>query len=273
MRLGTYELAANVSLLFTEHDYADRFAAARAAGFTAVETWWPFPTADPDRAEVDALLGALDRADVRLVGLNFFGGDMAGGERGVLSHPHRRGEFRASLEVIRTVAERTGCAVFNALYGQRLVGVDAELQDRCARENLVEAISALPETATVVLEPLTVGENGTYPLTTGDSVAAVIDEVRAWTTRSNLGLLFDTYHLTNNGEDLLACVDNHVERIRHVQLADSPGRGEPGTGTIDFRAVLTALAERGYSGVVAAEYRPRAGTEAGLGWITALTGS
>ncbi|HEX5402757.1 MAG TPA: hydroxypyruvate isomerase, partial [Pseudonocardiaceae bacterium] len=100
MHVGDYELAANLSLLFTEHDYLDRFAAARAAGFTAVESWWPFPTAAPGAADTDALCRAVDAAGVRLVGLNFFAGDMAAGQRGVLSDPARRGEFQQSLSVI-----------------------------------------------------------------------------------------------------------------------------------------------------------------------------
>src|SRR4051794_12880607 len=90
---------ANVSLLFAELPYYERFAAARAAGFTRVETWWPFPTAFPEPAEVEAFLAALAGADLRLAGLNFYGGDLAAGERGVLSHPDRVEEFRASIAV------------------------------------------------------------------------------------------------------------------------------------------------------------------------------
>lgn len=256
-----FELAANVSLLFAEHEYADRFAAAKVAGFTAVESWWPFPTAAPSTADVDALCQAVDAAGVRLVGLNFFAGDMAGGERGVLSDPDRRAEFEASLAVVGTVHERTGCPVFNALYGQRKAGVAPAAQDECARNNLLAATEALPPSATIVLEALTIGENGDYPLTTCAQVADVLAAVGP-----TVALLFDTYHLTSNGEDLLACIDTYGSRIGHVQLADSPGRHEPGTGAIDFTAVLGALSAQGYAGVVAAEYRPTAGTVDGLGW-------
>src|SRR4051812_9031004 len=117
MRVGPYELAANLSLLFTEVPFLERFAAARAAGFASVECWWPFRTADPGPAEVDGLLGAIDRAGVRLVGLNLFGGDLAAGERGIISHPERTAQLRASLAVAARVAGATGCGVFNALYG------------------------------------------------------------------------------------------------------------------------------------------------------------
>jgi hydroxypyruvate isomerase len=262
MRVGDYELAANLSLLFTEHDYLDRFAAARAAGFTAVESWWPFPTAAPDAAETDALCRAVDAAGVRLVGLNFFAGDMAAGQRGVLSDPGRRGEFQQSLSVIATVHERTGCPVFNALYGTRLPDVSRHEQDACALDNLRAAVAVLPASATVVLEALTIGENGDYPLTTCAEALAVADAVGP-----RVALLFDTYHLTNNGEDLLARIGTYGDRIGHVQFADSPGRHEPGTGSVDFAAVLAALSTAGYGGLVAAEYRPEGGTVDGLGWV------
>jgi hydroxypyruvate isomerase len=265
MDVGGYELAANLSLLFTEHEYLDRFAAARAAGFTAVESWWPFPTASPSAAEVGALCRAADDAGVRLAGLNFFAGDMAGGERGVLSVPARHAEFEASLAVVAAVHDRTGCPVFNALYGQRQAAVDPAEQDECARLNLAAAIDALPPSATIVLEALTVGENGDYPLRTCADVAKVLDDVSG-----RVRLLFDTYHLTNNGDDLLACVDAYGARIGHVQFADSPGRHEPGSGSIDFGGVLGALSGSGYEGLVAAEYRPGGGTVDGLGWVDSL---
>lgn len=262
MEVGGYEVAANVSLLFGEHDYLDRFAAARAAGFTAVESWWPFPTAAPEADEVDALLRAVDEAGVRLVGLNFFAGDLPGGERGVLSDPMRRDEFLASLTVIGRVHDRTGCPVFNALYGQRRPGLAEADQHECARQNLTDAVTALPDTATVVLEALTVGENGDYPLTTCAEVVEVLDAVGP-----RVALLFDTYHLTNNGEDLLARIEEHGPRIGHVQLADSPGRHEPGTGVIDFPTVFAALRANGYRGLLAGEYRPLGDTVAGLTWL------
>jgi hydroxypyruvate isomerase len=265
MHVGDYELAANLSLLFTEHEYLDRFAAARAAGFTAVESWWPFHTAAPTAAETDALCRAADAAGVRLMGLNFYAGDMAAGERGVLSDPARRAEFQQSLSVIGTVHERTGCPVFNALYGTRGSDVSRQEQDACALDNLRAATAVLPPSATVVLEPLTVGENGDYPLTTCAEAIAVADAAG-----SGVGLLLDTYHLTNNGEDLLDCVRTYGARISHVQFADSPGRHEPGTGSVDFAAVLAALLAAGYGGLVAAEYRPAGDTVDGLGWTRAL---
>ncbi|HEX5404736.1 MAG TPA: TIM barrel protein, partial [Pseudonocardiaceae bacterium] len=156
-----------------------------------------------------------------------------------------------------------GCPVFNALYGTRLPDVASQEQDACALDNLRAAVAVLPSSATVVLEALTIGENGDYPLTTCASVAAVADAVGP-----RIGLLFDTYHLTNNGEDLIECARTYGDRIAHVQFADSPGRHEPGTGSIDFGAVVAALTTADYRGWVAAEYRPAGDTVDGLGWVT-----
>lgn len=195
--------------------------------------------------------------------MNLYAGDIDAGERGVLSHRDRTDEFAAGIEVAAQIASRTGCAVLNALYGQEGPAFDPAL----ALVNLRAAADRLlPYGATVLLEPLTDGENGAYPLRTAADALRVLDEA----DRPNLKLLLDTYHLTNNGEDLLKLIEDHADRIGHVQLADSPGRHEPGTGHIDFRAVLGALDAAGYTGGIAAEYRPAGDTTTGLGWRSGL---
>lgn len=259
-------LVANVSLLFTEVPYLQRFAAARAAGFTAVETWWPFPTAFPRPAELAAFGAAIETAGVRLTGLNLYGGDLDAGERGVLSHPDRAEQFRSSLALAGQLAARTGCRLFNVLYGQHRPGYSAAAQRQTALDNLRAAKAELGRHGgTALLEPLTVGENGEYPLTTCADVAAIAAAARGGP--GTLGLLLDTYHLANNGEDLPAAIDRYGDLIAHVQFADTPGRHEPGTGRIDFGAVLAALQRRGYRGRIAAEYRPLGRTADGLGWV------
>jgi hydroxypyruvate isomerase len=271
MHLGPYRLAANVSLLFAEADFLHRFELARAAGFTAAECWWPFATAAPARSELDAFLSAVDRSGLDLVAVNFFAGDMAAGERGVLSHPGRQPEFLDSLAVISSIADETGCRMFNAVYGQRVEGVGPARQDAVAMENLAVAQAELaPQAATILLEALTVGENGDYPLTSCAQVADVIAVGAVGPSSVDLKILFDAYHLTNNGENLPESIRRFAGQIGHVQLADSPGRGSPGTGTIDFPGVIECLSETGYSGVIAAEYRPAGATADGLGWIADL---
>jgi hydroxypyruvate isomerase len=271
MYLGPYRLAANVSLLFTEVDFLQRFELAQSAGFTAVECWWPFATAAPPRSEIDSFLSAVDRSGLELVGVNFFAGNMAAGERGVLSHPDRRPEFLDSLAVISTIADETGCRTFNSLYGQRINGVSGADQDAVAMQNLATAQAELaPRDVTIVLEALTAGENGDYPLTSCAHIAEIIKDGSVGSSPVGLKILFDTYHLTNNGEDLPESIRRFAGQIGHVQLADSPGRGEPGTGAINFPSVIKGLEAAGYSGAIAAEYRPVGATADGLGWVDEL---
>ncbi|MFD7022298.1 hydroxypyruvate isomerase family protein [Promicromonospora sukumoe] len=255
--------AANVSLLFGEVPLPERFARARAAGFEAVECWWPFDTPDPAGPQVAAFVSALDAADVRLTGINLFAGDMPAGERGIVSHPGRTEELAANLAVVRTLVEATGCERVNALYGQRLPGVPAAVQDETATRNLRRAVDVLGDAgATVLVEPLTDGENGDYPVRTLEDALAVVDRVG-----EGAAVLFDVYHLHNNGADVVADIAHVAGAVGHVQVADSPGRGEPGSGTIDFEAFFRALDATGYAGWVGCEYRPTTGTEQTLTWL------
>ncbi|HEV3495876.1 MAG TPA: TIM barrel protein, partial [Actinomycetes bacterium] len=129
----------NCSILFTELPLLERPAAARTAGFGAVELWWPFPRAVPSDAEVEALVRSVTDAGVRLVGLNFFAGDLAVGDRGLVSWPGRAAEFRDNLEATVGIGERLGCRAFNALYGNRVEGADPAAQDELATEHLAMA--------------------------------------------------------------------------------------------------------------------------------------
>ncbi|MGW4487661.1 hydroxypyruvate isomerase family protein [Amycolatopsis sp. NPDC004368] len=261
-------LVANVSLLFAEVPYLQRFSRAAAAGFTAVETWWPWPVAVPTAGEVDVFVSAISDAGVTLTGLNLFAGDMPGGERGIVSNPLRREEFAANLDVVVAIAERTGCPAFNALYGQRADGGDPAEEDAVARDQLATATRRLGAVGgTVLVEPLGRGLNGAYPLTTAADGVRVVEQARTDTGADSIGLLFDTFHLTTSGDDLLKVIDTHAALIAHVQLADAPGRGQPGTGDIDFAAVTERLWNSGYRGNVAGEYKPTVVTEESLGWL------
>lgn len=251
----TARLAANCSMLFTDLPLLERPAAARAAGFEAVELWWPFPVAVPADREVDALVAAVQDAGVRLVGLNLFAGDMPAGDRGVVSWPGREAELEDNLAVVAAIGDRLGCRAFNALYGNRLDGVRPEEQDELAVRQLAAAARALaPIGGTVLLEPVSGAER--YPLRLARDVLAVLDRVEEETGATNLALLADLYHLSVNGDDVPAVIERHADRIGHVQIADAPGRHEPGTGRLPLRAWLEALRARGYDGWVALEYRP-----------------
>ncbi|WP_307831820.1 hydroxypyruvate isomerase family protein [Prauserella cavernicola] len=265
MRHHGLDVSANVSILFPELDYLDRFAAARDAGFDAVESWWPFPVGVPPRAGLDAVLAALDGAGLRLTGLNFWAGDMPAGQRGMAIHAERHDELRANIELVGEVAERTGCRHFNLLYGQLAPGQSAEQAAEVAAGVFREATAAVSAFGgTVLLEPLARGLNGDYPITTVAEALAVLDLMDT----EGVSLLFDTFHLGHNGEDLVAAATAHVDRIGHVQVADDPGRGEPGSGTLPLDECLDALREAGYSGRVGAEYKPTTpDTRDSFGWL------
>jgi hydroxypyruvate isomerase len=253
----------NLSILYTELPLLDRVAAARDAGFDAVEFWWPFELAVPADADVNRFVRTVMDAGVQLVGLNFFAGDMPGGDRGLVSWPGRSSEFRDSVHVAVGIATELGCRAFNALYGNRIDGVDPAEQEAVGMENLAFAADAASRIdAMVLLEPL----SGTtaYPLRTAADALAVMDRVP---NRDNIGLLADLYHLAVNGDDLDAVVNNLVDRIGHVQIADAPGRNEPGTGSLDLDGYLAKLAAGGYSGFVGLEYKPSGASADSFGWL------
>jgi hydroxypyruvate isomerase len=259
----------NCSILFTELPLLERPAAARAAGFGAVELWWPFPVAVPSDGEVEALVRSVTDAGVRLVGLNFFAGDLAGGDRGLVSWPGRAAELRDNLEVTVGIGERLGCRAFNALYGNRVEGAAPAAQDELATEHLAMAGRAAARVGgTVLVEPVSGARR--YPLRTAADAVAVIDRVAAQTGVTNLGLLCDLYHLATNGDDLDRAIATHGDRIAHVQVADVPGRHEPGTGTLDVRRHLGQLAAAGYAGWVGLEYQPSGASADSFGWLATL---
>ncbi len=260
----------NCSILFTELPLLDRPDAAKEAGFDGVEFWWPFAHAVPGDAELEAFVRAVQDAGVELTGLNFFAGDMAGGDRGLVSWPARSAEFRDNIAVTLDIGERLGCRAFNALYGNRIDGVAAAQQDELATENLALAAQAAAGFgATVLVEA--VSGSPRYPLLTAADALAAIDRVP---DADNIGFLADLYHLAVNGDDVAKVIADHTARIAHVQIADHPGRNQPGTGSLPLEEQLTALQDAGYAGWVGLEYKPSGASADSFDWIpaTSLTG-
>jgi hydroxypyruvate isomerase len=253
-------------MLFTERPLLERPAAAKAAGFDAVESWWPWPDQPvPGDADVDAFARAVRDAGVQLVGLNFFAGDLAGPDCGVLSIPSRSPQFRDNIDVAVGIGEQLGVAAFNALYGNRVDDASPDEQDDLGRENLGHAAVAADRIgATVLVEP--VSGPKPYPLRTANDAVAVVQSVRS-AGYPNVGFLCDLFHLANNGDDLDQAIAQHTDVVSHVQIADHPGRGEPGSGALDLDRYLGALAERGYSSWVGLEYKPTTDTETSLEWL------
>ncbi|WP_216208869.1 hydroxypyruvate isomerase family protein [Amycolatopsis aidingensis] len=252
----------NLSILFTELPLLRRPAAAKALGFDAVEFWWPFTQAAPGDKEVTEFARAVNDAGVALAGLNFFAGDMAGGDRGLLSWTGRESEFADSVDIAIGLGDQLGCLCFNALYGNRIEDVSESTQDELALVNLDRAATAAARIgARVVLEPLSGAPR--YPLRTVSDALAVVDKAG----RDNVFLLADLYHLAVNSEDLDALATEHTPRIGHVQIADVPGRNEPGTGSLDLHGHLAALDGAGYRGFVGLEYKPSGASSESFGWL------
>jgi hydroxypyruvate isomerase len=256
----------NCSILFTELPLLQRPAAAKAAGFDGVEFWWPWDAMAPSDTDADAFVSAIADAGVELVSLNFHTGDMAAGERGLVSVPAAAGAFRENIGACAEIARRTGCRRLNAPYGNRIDGVDPAEQDAVAIENLrLAAVAAAEAGATVLVEAINSADVPAFPIDTSAKAIAVIDAVGA----PNVGFLADLYHLATMGEDIPGVLDRHWDRVWHVQVADPPGRTAPGTGTVDFEPLFWQLAAKGYKGWVGLEYLPSDASDSSgsFGWL------
>jgi hydroxypyruvate isomerase len=248
----------NLSILFTDVPLLERFERAAAAGFTAVELWWP-------RGEdLDAVHAAAAAHDLQVVALNFDAGDMPAGDRGFLSDPSRDAEFRANVPVALELAGRLGCTKLNALVGVRIAGIARDEQLALARDNVrFAADRAAEQGATVLIEAVNTFENGPYLLSRTQEAIDFVDSVE----RENVRLQYDAYHMQRMEGNLAATIREHAGRFGHVQIADSPGRHEPGTGEIAYPYLLGVLRDAGYDGWVGLEYKARGAAEDSFAWL------
>jgi hydroxypyruvate isomerase len=251
--------SVNVSILFTEHPFLERFAKARDAGFDSVEFWWP-------RGEnLDDVQAAIEAAGVEVALINFDAGDMPGGERGLISDPARQDEFRANVPVALEFAKAVGCTKLNALAGHAIPEVGYEKQYVLAADNVrFAADAAAGQDAQVLIEAVNTYENGPYFIPTTEEASHFVRAV----SRDNVRLQYDAYHMQRMEGNLTATIERHFAEISHVQIADSPLRNQPGTGEINFDFLLRHLDELGYEGYVGLEYKaPDNDTEASLNWL------
>lgn len=251
---------ANLSILFKEVPLLERFGRAREAGFSAVEFWWPGH--EVDLGEIEHAVGD---AGLKVALFNFDAGDMPSGDRGLVSDPGRQGQFRKNVPPALDLAKSLGCDRMNVLVGQEIAGMDRDEQLALARENVRFTADAAAERGIgVVVEAINTFENGAYLLWTTQQAVEFVDEVE----RENVRVQHDFYHMQRMEGNLVATLREHVGSIGHVQIADSPERGEPGTGEIRYPYVLAALEDLGYDGYVGLEYNPTTETtEESLEWL------
>ena len=250
--------SVNVSTLFTEAPLLDRFALASAAGFAAAECWWP-EHEDPKR-----FVEVVRASGVRLVLINFYGGNLAAGDRGVAGDPVGAPAFRENVPIALEVASALGCRLLHALVGIEDPRRPRDEQLRTALENVRWAArQAARYGARVLLEPINPFDNGPYLL---PDLAAAAEFARRLGVE-NVGLQFDTYHVRRTGQPLIASLGDYGELIHHVQIADVPGRSAPGTGETDFAGFFAALDRIGYGGHVGLEYVAQRSTEEALAWL------
>jgi hydroxypyruvate isomerase len=249
--------AANLTMLFNELDFLDRFGGAARAGFDAVEYLFPYTY------EKDVLRSRLDKHGLTQVLHNLPAGNWAAGERGIACLPDRVGEFEAGVARAIEYATALGCARVNCLAGVRPAAVSADVARDTFIKNLAYAAPRLEAAGIALLiEPINTRDVPGFFLCGTAQALAIIDEVGS----RNLFLQLDLYHMYVMREDLAAAIERHTSRIRHMQLADEPGRHEPGTGEINYPALFELIDRVGYRGWIGCEYQPLASTEAGFGW-------
>lgn len=253
--------AANLSMLFTEVPFLDRFERAAQAGFEAVE--FLFPYAYP----VEDIQQRLDATGLQIVLHNLPAGDWDAGERGIACDPSRVDEFRAGVAQAVTYAHALGVPQLNCLVGKAPAGVDAATLRRTLVDNLRFAAAALKMAKLrLLIEPINAFDIPGFYLNRTDQALDILDEVDA----ANAFVQYDIYHAQRMEGELAATLSKHLARIGHIQLADNPGRGEPGTGEINYPWLFRHIDALGYDGWIGCEYKPRTDTLGGLGWREAL---
>ena len=250
--------AANLSMLFTEVPFLDRFECAARAGFASVEFLFPYPFATAD------IKARLEANGLQIVLHNLPAGDWDAGERGIACLPNRVAEFRAGVAQAVEVGTALGVPQINCLAGKAPADVDDALLRQTLVENLRFAAAELKKAGIkLLIEPINNFDIPGFWLNKTDKALGLMDEVGS----DNLFLQYDIYHAQRYEGELAATLHKHLARIAHIQVADNPGRNEPGTGEINYSFLFAHLDRIGYKGWIGCEYKPATTTEAGLGWL------
>lgn len=252
-------LSANLSLLFTELPFLDRFAAARAHGFNAVEFWFPYDW------PASVVAQCLQDNGLACAGINSSAGEAA--DWGLAADPARGALFRASVQQAFDYASALNCPAVHVMAGLTGQAAPDPLGHTTYRDNLAYATElAARHGKTVLIEPLNPIDRPGYLLWRQQQARELIDQLGL----PNLRVMFDLYHAQMTEGRLLDNLYAHGARIGHIQIADVPGRHEPGTGEVHWPAVLAAIEASGYAGWIGCEYKPKADTGAGLSWRESL---
>ena len=257
------KFAANLSMLFTEVPFAQRFERAARAGFAWVECQFPY---ELPAAEIRTL---LDAHGLTMVLHNLPAGDWAAGDRGIACNPVRVDEFRAGVTRAIEYATTLGVKKINCLAGK----LPAAVSEQQARQTLIDnlryaAMALAPHGIQLLTEPINRFDIPGFYLDSTAKALSVLDEVGS----PDVLLQYDIYHAQRMEGELAKTIEKNLARIGHIQIADNPGRHEPGTGEIHFPFLFARLEQLGYSGFIGAEYIPAGTTEAGLSWRAALAG-
>ena len=251
------KLAANLTMMFTEVDFLDRFDAAASAGFKGVEYLFPYDFPK------EALKERLERHGLTQVLFDLPAGDWAGGERGIAILPDRVGEFQDGVGQALEYAKTLGCKRVTALAGLTPEGIPQDTLRQTFVDNLKFAAPRLAEAGiTLLVEAINTRDIQGFWLNGTAQARSILEEVGA----PNTGHQYDIYHMQVMEGNLAENIEKNLDIIRHFQLADNPGRHEPGTGEINYDFLLPLIDMLGYDGWVGCEYVPAGKTEAGLGW-------
>jgi hydroxypyruvate isomerase len=255
--------AANLTMLFNELPFLDRFEAARDAGFKGVEYLFPYAF------EKEALAERLQEYGLTQVLHNLPAGDWDKGERGIAVLPGREAEFREGVARAIEYAKALNCRQVNCLVGIAPAGVDAGTLRRTVVENLRYAATQLKQAGVkLLIEPINTYDIPGFYLNTTKQALDLIESVGA----DNLFVQYDVYHAQRTEGELAKTVEKNLASIAHIQVADNPGRNEPGTGEINYPWLFKHLDRIGYDGWIGCEYKPAFETRAGLDWIARLAG-
>ncbi|MBI5955636.1 MAG: TIM barrel protein [Chloroflexi bacterium] len=251
--------AVNISILLKEYPFYERFQRAAQAGFGAVEFLSPF------EFDLEQVVAAKEAAGVEVVQFNTDCGNMAAGDRGFLNDPGKREYWRRNLLDSLALARRLGARQINSLAGNHMEGLSRQEELDCVAENLRWAVPGLEEAGLYLnLEVLNPFDNPCYLLTHSSKALAMIHQVGS----DRIRLQYDIYHIQRCQGNLVEGFKAMLPFIGHVQVADSPGRHQPGTGEINYRYVLQAIEDSGYTGFVSLEYNPLGSSEESFAWLS-----